>query len=51
MQEVTLEDVLIFVTGASAIPLLGFEPSPKIGFVERECLPFASSCDKILFFP
>ena len=49
--DVTLEDILIFTTGASAIPPLGFDPSPKICFVEWECLPFASACANILNFP
>ena len=30
IQDISIKDVLIFVTGASAIPPLGFEPSPKI---------------------
>ena len=49
--DVTVEDILIFVIGASAIPPLGFEPSPTIRFVEWKCLPFASSCDNVLNFP
>jgi hypothetical protein len=49
--DVTLEDILIFTTGASAIPPLGFEPNPTINFVEWECLPFASSCENIIHFP
>ena len=49
--DVSLKDALIFVTGASAIPPLGFEPSPKICFVDFQCLPFASSCDNVIYFP
>ena len=49
--DVTIEDILIFVTGASAIPSLVFEPNPTIRFVEWKCLPFASSCDNVLNFP
>ena len=48
---VRLEDILIFVTGASAVPPLGLEPSLKIRFVGWECLPFASSCDNVLSLP
>ena len=47
---VTLEDILIFITGASAVPPLGFEPSTTVCFVESECLPFASSCDNVHFY-
>ena len=49
--DVTIEDILIFVTGASANPPLGFELNPTIRFVEWKCLPFASSCDNVLKFP
>ena len=49
--DVTIEDILIFVISASAIPPLGFEPNPMIHFVECKCLPFASSCDNVLNFP
>lgn len=50
MPDVTIEDILIFVIGASAIPPLGVEPNPTIRFVEWKCLPFASSCDNVLNF-
>ena len=49
--DVSLKDVLIFITGASAIPPLGFQPNPKMRFVNWECLPFASSCDNVINFP
>ena len=51
IQDISIKDVLIFVTGASAIPPLGMEPSPKICFVDLECLPFASSCENVIYFP
>lgn len=51
MPEISLKDILIFATGASAVPPLGFEPNPKIRFVAYECLPFTSSCDNSITFP
>ena len=43
----TLEDVLVFFTGASAIPPLGFSGIPKLVFLETptEKLPTASTFD------
>ncbi|NXY44373.1 G2E3 ligase, partial [Ceuthmochares aereus] len=32
---VTLEDILIFVTGSSSIPPIGFDPEPTIKFLNR----------------
>ena len=49
--DVKMEDILIFIKGASAIPPLGLEPRPTFCFVAWECLPFASSCDNIVQFP
>lgn len=49
----TLEDVLVFFTGASAIPPLGFSGKPKLVFLETptEKLPTASTCDLHLRIP
>ena len=49
----TLQDVLIFFTGASAIPVLGFEVRPKLVFLEgpSERLPTASTCELHLRIP
>ena len=49
----SLEDLLIFVTGADRIPPLGFDKSPTVVFVQNEAriLPTASTCDLTLRLP
>lgn len=55
VQEFTLEDLLVFVTGADRIPPLGFESPIKIEFFDAmECpgrLPWSSTCSPALFLP
>ncbi|KFP69815.1 G2/M phase-specific E3 ubiquitin-protein ligase, partial [Acanthisitta chloris] len=34
---VTLEDILLFATGCSSIPSIGFDPEPTIKFLRRSC--------------
>ena len=47
--ECTLEDVLIFVSGADKVPPLGFPNDPCLEFLEREyVLPTVSMCSVIL---
>ena len=48
---VTLEDLLIFVTGASEIPIMGFVPPPNIHFMEMGKYPQASTCTNTLTLP
>lgn len=45
--ECTLEEVLIFCTGADRVPPLGFDKVPKLTFLECDAdkmLPTASTC-------
>ena len=44
-------DVLIFVTGASTIPLLRLSPTPAIVFSSHTGLPTASTCSNELHIP
>ena len=47
----TLEDILVFSTGASSIPPLGWSEQPRIEF-KTECdLPSASTCSNCLYIP
>ena len=49
-----LEDVLVFMTGADRIPILGFELPPKLSFLEylpSKLLPTASTCSVELRLP
>ena len=42
----TIEDVLIFFTGANTVPTLGFAGTPQLMFLENpDKLPTASTCD------
>ena len=47
----TCGDILIFVTGASAIPPLGLIPTPTITFTSEERLLTASTCSNELRIP
>ncbi|XP_068671668.1 G2/M phase-specific E3 ubiquitin-protein ligase-like isoform X2 [Montipora foliosa] len=47
----TLEEVMIFATGASEIPAIGFESTPTIHFLEGDRLPKANTCGTILYLP
>lgn len=51
--ECSLSEVLVFVTGASAVPPLGFGKDIKIEFLDnpKAILPTASTCDLILRIP
>ena len=48
---VSLEDMMAFVTGESAIPAIGFDSTPKIFFTSEERLPEASTCSLSLTLP
>ena len=41
---VELSDVLMFATGSSAIPPLGFKPTPSLFFHSNGPLPTANTC-------
>lgn len=51
--KVTLEDVLSFVTSATAVPPLGFDPLPQIFFLHRmdSTLPIVSTCCPSISLP
>ena len=42
---------MIFATGASEIPAIGFESIPTIHFLEGDRLPKANTCGTILYLP
>ena len=47
-----LQDVLIFFTGASCVPPVGFEKQPKVVFLSNQAvLSTSSTCDLILRLP
>ena len=53
---VSLESILVFITGADHIPPLGFEGTPEIRFTgspyQKEMrLPSASTCGPTLYLP
>ena len=48
--QVSLSDVLYFMTGSSRIPAAGFNEVPSIIFVNDNCLPVASTCDLSITF-
>jgi hypothetical protein len=49
----TLEDILVFATGVSAIPPIGFIPHPSIVFHEAKnsLSPMANTCTNTLKLP
>lgn len=53
--DVTFEDILVFVTGADAVPPLGFQRKCEIQFYEQETgvkrIPYSSTCALILYLP
>jgi hypothetical protein len=55
LPDLTLEDLLVFITGADAVPPLGFESPLTIEFYDMEKnvrrLPHASTCSMSLSIP
>lgn len=55
VQELTLEDLLVFITGADAIPPLGFDYPIVIYFYDMDAnsrrLPWSSTCSLTLNLP
>ena len=49
--KLTLDDILVFATGASSIPPTGFFPSPEIQFHSTSPLPVANTCGVTLHLP
>ncbi len=50
---ISLEDVLVFATGAASVPPMGFSERPRIVFKEDSAsdLPTASTCSNTLYVP
>ena len=51
MTDVTLEMILIFFTGASSVPVLGWPTKPELHFSSTNLLPTASTCALELVLP
>ena len=49
-QDVTVGDILKFISGSEKIPATGFDSIPKIGFTDDDRLPTASTCDLSITF-
>ena len=49
--KLTLEDILVFATGASAVPPMGFDLTPKITFHHTSPMPIANTCIPSLSLP
>ena len=47
----TLEDILVFLTGSSKIPIMEFDPKPAMEFTENSVFPMASTCFNTLILP
>ena len=47
----TLEDILVFVTGADRIPPMGFEKKLTLSFDPESLYPIASTCSPTLYLP
>ena len=48
---ITLADILIFVTGSSDVPPMGFSPKPVIMFSSGTAFPISSTCSNTLTLP
>ena len=47
----SLQQILIFATGADRVPPLGFAPKPLIQFSDESNYPTANTCANILTLP
>lgn len=45
---VTLQDVLLFSTGAAEVPPIGFQPTPALTFHDDGLFPWANTCSNTL---
>uniref|UniRef100_A0A8C4THI9 HECT domain-containing protein n=1 Tax=Erpetoichthys calabaricus TaxID=27687 RepID=A0A8C4THI9_ERPCA len=51
-ESVSLEDLLIFITGSDKIPPLGFCPTPCLEFLHDDSrFPLANTCDNVIRIP
>ena len=51
VRPLTLEDVLVFVTGADHVPPMGFEKRLTLSFDSNSLYPTASTCSLTLYLP
>ena len=49
--EASIEEVLVFVTGASRPPPLGFNEPPTITFADDEPFPMSNTCSNNIRLP
>ena len=50
-KDVTVEEILKFVSGSAKIPATGFDTTPRIYFTDADLLPTVSTCDMSITFP
>ncbi len=48
---ITLQDILVFVTGADHIPPMGFEKQLTWSFDSESIFPLSSTCSMTLYLP
>ena len=48
--DVSVKEILMFLTGSSKIPATGFDGTPKIYFCNEDHLPSVSTCDLSITF-
>lgn len=49
--DVSLQEILKFLSGSSKIPATGFDTMPKIRFCDDDRLPMVCTCDLTITFP
>ena len=53
--DIKLEDILVFATGASEVPPMGFDEQPSVSFKNPDevggALPSASTCSNTMYLP
>ena len=49
--DISLADILKFISGSSKFPASGFGSLPKICFTNNDCFPYVSTCDIAITFP
>lgn len=50
-EDVTVQEIMKFMSGSSKIPATGFDTTPKIRFIDADRLPTVSTCDISITFP
>uniref|UniRef100_A0A3P8VID6 HECT domain-containing protein n=1 Tax=Cynoglossus semilaevis TaxID=244447 RepID=A0A3P8VID6_CYNSE len=48
---VSLQDILVFMSGCDSVPALGFSPKPSLEFISHSRFPQANTCENILRIP